>query len=87
MEKAGEYGLPHEARENEERTRLIVEWEWQKRCVSCRRRGAVPRFRLPLPHPYCLFPRRPNRGPSLQNNRRRNEESREKDGEACREKL
>lgn len=41
--------------------------EWQK-CVSCKRRGAVPSSGLPLP---ILFPKRPNHGPSLQKNRRK----------------
>lgn len=78
--------LMTEVRENEERTRLIVRHQWQKRCVSCRRRGAIFRFGLPLPILMPAFPKRPNHGPSLQN-RRKNEESREKDDEACRGKL
>lgn len=62
MEKAGEYGLPHEVRANEERTRLIVKPAWQKRRVSCRRKGTIPRFGFPLP---ILMPAYSPRGPTM----------------------
>lgn len=65
--------LVTEVRENEERTRrLIMKPEWQEKCASCKRRGAVTQLWVPSAHPNaCLFPKRPNHGPSLQKNRRK----------------
>lgn len=46
--------------------------EWQEKCASCKRRGAVTQLWVPSAHPNaCLFPKRPNHGPSLQKNRRK----------------
>lgn len=78
--------LVTEVRENEERTRrLIMKPEWQEKCASCKRRGAVPSSGLPLP---ILMPACSPKGPTtVQACRRiggRNEGSgEEKAGEAC----
>lgn len=56
-----------DVRESEARTRwLMVKPEWQERCISCKRRGAVPSSGNPLPSltPTCS-PNGPKPCPAL----------------------